>query len=93
MLAYRQRVRLSERKREFVRIRTRRPTHIPVIVDPEGNGKGVLILSDALNHSSIVEGVRGSGAKVVPFAHNDVAHLEAHQPGRKHVAQVAKVTQ
>ena len=33
--------------------------------------------SDALNHSSIVEGVRGSGAKVQPFAHNNMAHLEA----------------
>ena len=52
-------------------------TIIPVIVDPEGNGKGVLLLSDALNHSSIVEGVRGSGAKVVPFAHNNMRHLEA----------------
>ena len=50
---------------------------IPVIVDAEGNGKGVLLISDALNHSSIVEGVRGSGAKVQPFAHNNMAHLEA----------------
>lgn len=52
-------------------------TIIPVLVDPEGNGKGVLLLSDTLNHSSIVEGVRGSGAKVVPFAHNNMHHLEA----------------
>ena len=50
---------------------------IPVLVDPEGHGKGVLLISDALNHSSIVEGVRGSGAKVQPFAHNDMGHLEA----------------
>ena len=50
---------------------------IPVIVDSEGNGKGVLLISDALNHSSIVEGVRGSGAKVQPFAHNNMVHLEA----------------
>ena len=50
---------------------------IPVVVDPEGNGKGVLLISDALNHSSIVEGVRGSGAKVQPFAHNNMGHLEA----------------
>ncbi len=33
--------------------------------------------SDSLNHSSIVEGVRGSGAKVQPFAHNNMLHLEA----------------
>ena len=52
-------------------------TLIPVLVDPSGNGKGVLVLSDALNHSSIVEGVRGSGCKVQPFAHNDMEHLEA----------------
>lgn len=32
---------------------------IPVLM-----GKGCLIISDALNHSSIVAGVRGSGAKV-----------------------------
>ena len=50
---------------------------IPVLVDPQGNGKGVLLLSDALNHSSIVEGVRGSGAKVLPFAHNSMDHLES----------------
>ena len=52
-------------------------TIIPVIVDPAGNGKGVLVLSDALNHASIVEGVRGSGCKVQPFLHNDMEHLEA----------------
>lgn len=40
-------------------------------------GKGTLVVSDALNHSSIVAGVRGSGAKVKVFDHNDPAHLEA----------------
>jgi serine palmitoyltransferase len=40
-------------------------------------GKGTLVLSDALNHSSIVAGVRGSGAKVKVFNHNDPQELEA----------------
>jgi hypothetical protein len=48
-----------------------------VLVCVRSQGKGVLLLSDALNHSSIVEGVRGSGAKVQPFAHNNMEHLEA----------------
>ena len=51
-------------------------TVLPCLVDPRGDGRGVLVLSDALNHASIVEGVRVSGAAVWPFAHNDVAHLE-----------------
>eukprot|EP00887_Chlorella_sp_A99_P007416 scaffold2.g7416.t1 len=40
-------------------------------------GKGTLFVSDALNHASIVAGVRGSGAKVKVFDHNDPNHLEA----------------
>ena len=51
-------------------------TGIPALIDRDGNGKGVLIISDALNHSSIVEGVRSAGAKVRPFRHNEMAHLE-----------------
>eukprot|EP00658_Telonema_sp_P-2_P013910 TRINITY_DN15270_c0_g1_i8.p1 TRINITY_DN15270_c0_g1~~TRINITY_DN15270_c0_g1_i8.p1 ORF type:complete len:1344 (+),score=258.10 TRINITY_DN15270_c0_g1_i8:57-4088(+) len=39
-------------------------------------GKGSLILSDALNHTSIVEGCRSSGAKVKAFKHNDPGDLE-----------------
>ncbi|KAK9796329.1 hypothetical protein WJX73_005593 [Symbiochloris irregularis] len=40
-------------------------------------GKGSLIISDALNHASIVAGVRGSGAKVKVFEHNNPDSLEA----------------
>jgi len=46
-------------------------TVLPALV-----GKGDLIVSDELNHTSIVQGARESGAKVKPFMHNDAADLE-----------------
>ena len=36
-----------------------------------------LVLSDAFNHNSIIEGVRQSGCEKRVFRHNDLSHLEA----------------
>jgi serine palmitoyltransferase len=45
--------------------------NIPALV-----GKGCLILSDELNHASLVLGSRLSGAVIKTFKHNDVVDLE-----------------
>ncbi|KAL6280833.1 hypothetical protein ACE6H2_017714 [Prunus campanulata] len=44
---------------------------LPVLI-----GKGGLLISDSLNHNSIVNGARGSGATVRVFQHNTPSHLE-----------------
>lgn len=46
--------------------------NIPTLV-----GKGCLILSDELNHASLVLGSRLSGATIKVFKHNDTSDLEA----------------
>ena len=46
-------------------------TAIPALV-----GKGCLIISDSINHNSIITGARNSGAKVKTFKHNDIDMLE-----------------
>jgi serine palmitoyltransferase len=47
-------------------------TTIPALL----NSKQDLILSDELNHTSIVNGARASGANIRTFRHNDACHLE-----------------
>jgi len=47
-------------------------TNIPALV-----GKGCLILSDELNHASLVLGCRLSGANVKVFKHNNMQDLES----------------
>ncbi len=52
-------------------------------------GKEDFILSDELNHASIIDGARLSRAKIKVFRHKDVAHCEEllkeiqHEPGHK----------
>eukprot|EP00457_Paulinella_chromatophora_P003629 gb/GEZN01003637.1/.p1 GENE.gb/GEZN01003637.1/~~gb/GEZN01003637.1/.p1 ORF type:complete len:509 (-),score=84.28 gb/GEZN01003637.1/:507-2033(-) len=71
-------------------------TGIPALVH-----KGCLIISDELNHSSLVSGCRLSGATTRVFRHNDMEHLErvirraildgqprSHRPWKKIVIMV-----
>ena len=52
-------------------------------------GKDDFIISDSLNHASIIDGARLSRAKILVFRHKDIAHAEEQlasvrdQPGKK----------
>jgi glycine C-acetyltransferase len=52
-------------------------------------GKDDFIISDQLNHASIIDGARLSKAKILVFRHKDIGHAQEqlasvqHQPGRK----------
>src|SRR5690606_28390703 len=51
-------------------------------------GRNDLVLMDELSHSSLRTGAAASGARVLEFRHNDVAHLEsllaAERPAHRH---------
>ena len=56
---------------------------------------GCIVFSDALNHASMIEGIRHSRAECRRFRHNDAAHLDellsAVEPGRPKIVAFESV--
>lgn len=56
-------------------------------------GAGDVVVSDELNHASIIDGCRLSRARVAVYRHNDVAHLRETLAGLEGVRRVLVVTE
>lgn len=56
-------------------------------------GRGDVVLSDALNHASLIDGARLSRAHLVVFGHGDLEHLERLLHGARHARRRLVLTE
>lgn len=61
---------------------------VPALVGP-----GDLVLSDALNHASLIDGARLSRARIAVFDHGDVGHLDALLAARSDAGRTLVLTE